>query len=173
MAEDERAAIVVEAFNGNAQFTCQVDVVDGEGIMCLDRFHFSQVHTHRVERVASSRNRGLGHKALLCPGLTESQYLYLDGPVTAKFPGALSRGHNHAAASIGRMRLCAEADRAARRYRAQPRQPFGSGGIDAFIVCHRCQHFPPGKILHLQWSEHVTAMKGSVLLEGILILLVA
>src|SRR5712691_7633477 len=140
MAENERAAVVVEAFKGNTQLAREVDVVNGEGVMCFDCFDFGQANTRRVERTVRGWNRCLRHEALLRARLTKPQHLYFNRPVAAEFPGALARGHYHAAVAIGWMRLRTEADRSALLHRAQSRQSFRSGEVDAFIVCHRRQH---------------------------------
>src|SRR5437764_4855154 len=173
MTKNERAAVVVKAFKGNTHLAREVDVVNSEGVMCFDCFDFGQADTRRIERTARRWNRCLRHEALLRARLAKPQHLYFNRPVAAEFPGALTRGYYHAAVPIGWMRLRTEADRAALLHRAQSQQSLRGGRVDPFVVRHRRQHFAPGKIFHIEWSDHETAMKSSVVLERILILLVA
>src|SRR5258706_13286166 len=150
MAEDERASVVVEAFNRNTHLTCKVDVVDSERVMRFNRFDVRQADTCCIERITCGRNCCLRHEALLCTSLPESQHLYFNCTVTAEFSGSLSRCYYHAAVPIRGVRLRAEADCTALLHRTQPLQPLCRGGEDAFVVCHRCYYFTTGKIFHLK-----------------------
>ncbi len=173
MTEDERAAVVIEAFRRHTHLAGKVDIVDGERVMRLDRFDLGQIDTRGLERIPCGWNRCLRHEAFLRTRLTESQDLDFDATVTAEFPGALTRGHNHPAASIGGMRLRPIADRAPLPHWSQSCQPLRRGGIDALIVQHGCYAFMTRKISDLQRCYHIPAMKGGILLECILVLVIA
>ena len=153
-----------------AHFLGEGEVVDGKGVVGLDGLHVGDFQACVGEGHFSGRDRRCGHEHRLHPRKAVGDDLYFDLGIRAQFFGLVPRGNDDAAVAVGRERLGAEAEDAARPHRFQLGQALGRGRGPALVLFHQLGLLLAHGDLR---REHVALLECPVIGACHLILLIA
>src|SRR5215207_3966015 len=169
MTDNEADSVVAQLPQRGARLPREVDVVDGERVVRLDRVYVFNLESGIRECGLRRGNGGLRHPRLLYPREPDSEQTH-DPSVLAQLPGALLARYDQARRPVRRVRLVTVGDHPVRGDRPELREAFPRRRKHARVFLDDGRFLTPFRDLD---RDHVAPLELAAVLEGLLVLLVA